>query len=111
MNGGNQNQTPQPNPYTSVDTGWGAVLRNAAPQMLLKGTLWGGAILAALLVCGIAWNVITDLSGYGSNIGFNITNWFRDASINPSNKKGFTNFLKLILTLGGIGILLKFLKR
>ena len=69
-----------------------------------------GGIVAIILfgfVMLIAIAVIRDLSGWGSGFGFSVMHWFEVASINPQNKRGFACFLKLLMTAGFIGLLIK----
>ena len=68
-------------------------------------------IIVAALVCLIGWAIIKDLSNLGSNFGSAVMSWFRDGSINPENRRGFTFFLRLLFTAGFIWLLLSFSKR
>ena len=117
MNGTNQNETSQHgqapdspgqnSSYTSVDTSWAAVLKYAAPQIILRLALWLGGIFLVILVCKGAWSIITGLRGAGSDLGSTIIEGLNRMSIDPSNKTGFKNLLKMGLTaLSFLGVLL-----
>jgi hypothetical protein len=66
-------------------------------------------VLVGLLVV-IAVAVICDLSGLGSGFGSGVMHWFETATINPANRRGFANFLKLLLSAGLIGLALSFIR-
>ena len=70
-----------------------------------------GIFIVLILLFPIAWAVIGGISGLGSGFGSIVMSWFRDASINPENRRGFEYFLRLLMTAGFIGLLLAFLKR
>jgi len=56
-------------------------------------------LIAFIVVIGILASVfINKLSLNGSDLGFNIMQWARNASLNPLDRYGFRDFLKLILT-------------
>ena len=63
------------------------------------------------LLVTIAWTIISGLSGFGSGFGSTAMNWLNSASINPANKREFSNFLRLLLTAGFIGLLIFLLKK
>jgi len=68
-------------------------------------------IILVIVVCVIAWIIIRDLSILGGSFGSVVTNWIKEASIDPQNVKGFICFLKLLLTGGLIVIFLIFFKK
>lgn len=76
----------------------------AFPQIIIRLTV-------VAILCFIVWTIIREISGLGSAFSSNIMNWVKHASINPENKKEFTNFLKLLLTGGFIGLLLAFVRK
>jgi len=80
------------------------VIIEALPQIIF------GLVVVAIL-CLIVWTIIREISGLGSAFSSTIMSWFKSASINPENKKEFTNFLKLLLTGGFIGFLLAFVRK
>ena len=63
---------------------------------------WGRILFLILLVviAWVCWTIIQGLSGMGSSFGAIVMEWFRDASINPENKRAFANFLRLVLLAG-----------
>jgi hypothetical protein len=67
-------------------------------------------VFIILLTLFIAWTIIQEISGVGGWFGGNVMDWFNEASINPKDEKGFTYFLRLLLTAGFIGIVITFLK-
>ena len=67
-------------------------------------------LVFVLFLVFVAVAVIRDLAGLGSWFGAMVVDWFESASIDPSNKRGFTNFLVLLLTGGFIGLLLRLFK-
>ena len=69
---------------------------------------FGGIFLIIFLIllgC-IVWIVISELSELGGNLGTTVKSWLDRASIYLWDRRGLTNFLKLLLTAGFIGILL-----
>jgi len=70
---------------------------------------WRGvAVLVLIIVLGlVAWTVIRELGGIGSGFGATVLGWFREASINPEHRSGFTSFLYLVLIAGLIWLVLK----
>lgn len=68
-------------------------------------------VFIIVLILFIAWTIIQGISGVGGWFGSNVMDWFNEASINPKDEKGFTYFLRLLLTAGFIGIVLTFLRR
>ena len=68
-------------------------------------------LIGILLLVTIAWIIISGLSGLGSDFGSTAMNWLNSASINPENKREFTNFLRLLLTAGFIGLLIFLFKK
>jgi hypothetical protein len=67
-------------------------------------------ILVGLVVL-IAWIIIAGISGVGGGLGSTVMDWVNQASINPENERGFTFFLRLLLTAGFIGLVVAFLKK
>jgi hypothetical protein len=74
---------------------------------------WRGIAVFVLLsiLFLVAWTVIREIAGVGSGFGAAVMGWFREASINPEQRAGFTSFLKLLLTAGFIGLLIFILGR
>ena len=70
---------------------------------------WRGiAILVLFVVLDLLlWTVIREISGLGGSFGAAVMGWFREASINPENREGFTSFLYLVLVAGAIFLFLK----
>ena len=84
-----------------------------SPRFIWPDPNWkliSGFILI-ILVCWIGWSIIQGLSELGGGFGSTVMDWFKDPSIFPSDKKGFTSFLRIILTTAFIGILLIISKR
>jgi Na+-transporting NADH:ubiquinone oxidoreductase subunit NqrD len=69
------------------------------------------SLIFVLFVLFVAVAVIRDLSGLGSWFGSTVVGWFREATIDPSNRQGFARFLILALTACFIGLLVFFLGR
>jgi type III secretory pathway component EscU len=80
------------------------VIIEALPQIIIR-------LIVVAILCIIVWTIIREISGLGSAFSSNIMSWFKSASINPENKKEFTNFLKLLLTGGFIGFLLNLIRK
>ena len=68
-------------------------------------------VVFIILVCWIGWSIIQGLSEMGGNFFSTVMDWFKEPTIIPGNKKGFTSFLKIVLTAAFIGILLIISKR
>ena len=83
------------------------------PGFKLSDINWRGVaiIIALILGCVTAWIVIRDLSNIGGGFASVVTQWVKGASINPEDERGFTSFLKLLLTAGFIGSLLIFFRK
>jgi len=67
-------------------------------------------VFIIVLILFIAWIIIEGISGVGGWFGSNVMDWFNEASINPKDERGFTYFLRLLLTTGFIGIVITFLR-
>ena len=76
------------------------VLSSVALRLILVG-----------LVLLVAWMIIRGLSGAGGWFGTSVMDWVNEGSINPENERGFTFFLKLLLTTGFIGLVIAFLSK
>ena len=63
------------------------------------------------LVVFIAWIIIAGIGDVGGWFGSNVMDWFNEASINPKDERGFTYFLRLLLTAGFIGLVITFLRK
>ena len=72
---------------------------------------WTVIIVLGILLIIIAIVVINGLSGIGSDASHTIFGWSTEASINPENKSGFRNLLKLSLTAIFLWIGIEILKR
>jgi len=68
------------------------------------------AVCFIALIFPVVSRIIHDLSGIGSDWGFDVMRWVKNTSLNPLHKTGFRNFLRLILTLFCIGIGMYLLK-
>jgi hypothetical protein len=90
------NQQPQPNSSRSV------------LKEFENLNFFGIMILVfVLFLVFVAVAVIRDLAGLGSWFGAMVIDWFKAATIDPGNKRGFANFLILLLTAGFIWLLLR----
>ena len=67
-------------------------------------------VFIIVLFLFIAWTIIQGISGVGGWFGSNVMDWVNEASINPKDERGFTYFLRLLLTAGFIGIVITFLR-
>ena len=54
--------------------------------------------ILAIIVGKIVWSVIQGLGDQGSTMGYTINSWFENVSIDPGDRRGFSNFLKLLFT-------------
>ena len=72
---------------------------------------WASIAALSVLLIIIASVVISGLSNIGSDAGSTIFGWSINASINPENKSGFKNLLKLSLTAVFLWLCIEFLKR
>lgn len=68
-------------------------------------------LIFAGLVVFIAWIGIAEIGDVGGWFGSNVMDWVNEATINPKDERGFTYFLRLLLTAGFIGLVLAFLKK
>jgi hypothetical protein len=68
------------------------------------------ALVLLVIVVLVLWTVIRELGGVGSGFGAAVMGWFREASINPENRRGFTSFLYLVLIGGAISVVLKMMR-
>ena len=84
--------------------------KKKASTFKLSDINWRGVavVVAIILVCLVGYIVIRDLSGLGSGFGATVMEWYREGSINPENRKGFTSFLCLLFVAGFIYLILKF---
>jgi len=83
------------------------------PPGLLSDINWRGIAVLVLLAIlfFVLWTVIRELAGVGGGFGAVVMGWFRDASINPEDRAGFTSFLRLLLIAGFIAVLILILGR
>ena len=74
---------------------------------------WMGLIIVAVLIIVglVGWVIIRDLSNWGGSFGSTVSNWLEGASINPKDRTGFTNFLKLAGVAALIGVLLTIFRK
>ena len=69
-------------------------------------------LIGLIIIIGIIAKIaITDGSMFISGIANSFANIFERSTLNPFDKSGFENFMKLLLTAGFIGLALYFLKR
>ena len=80
------------------------LLAEILPSVVLR-------LIFAGLVVFIAWIGIAEIGDVGGWFGSNVMDWVNEATINPKDERGFTYFLRLLLTAGFIGLVLSFLKK
>ena len=80
-----------------------SLLAEILPSVVLR------LILVALVVL-FGWIMIAGIGDLGGWFGSNVMDWVNEASINPKDERGFTYFLRLLLTAGFIGIVITFLR-
>lgn len=68
-----------------------------------------GITVLLFFVTIVGWIIISDGGNFIASVFANLTLWFDQATIDPHYSKGFTSFIKLILTSGGIGLILYFI--
>jgi hypothetical protein len=69
------------------------------------------ALVFIILVVLLGYVMISNLSSIGGDFGWNVMNWVKYSDLPPSNRGGFENFLKLVLTTGFIALALYFIKK
>ena len=84
-----------------------------SPRFIWPDPNWKiiASFILIVLVCWIGWIIINGLSELGGGFGSTVMDWFKDPTIIPRDKKGFTSFLRIVLTAAFIGILLILSKR
>ena len=69
-------------------------------------------LIGLMIIIGIIVKIIiTDGSMFISGIANSFAHIFERSTLNPFDKTGFANFIKLLLSAGFIGLALYFLKR
>ena len=70
-----------------------------------------GIIVLILLIGIVAWVFISDGGKFVAGIVAHVTEWFDQSTIDPHDRKGFTSFVRLILTAAFIALVLYFLSK
>lgn len=89
------------------------MLRKKPSGISLSDINWRGVavLIVVILLCLVAWILIRDISQLGGDFGSTVMGWLDRARLNPTDKQGFVNFLRLLLTVGFLGILISILSR
>jgi len=70
-----------------------------------------GLILLTIIIVMVAFVLISDGGKFVADIVAHVSDWYEQSTINPHDTKGFTSFLRLVLTAVVIAIILYYLKK